>query len=182
MREKVIIRDAAADDARFVAWTVLTALDLDEDGIEDVVRSCSEVRSLYSWRHARIATVDGKAVGCLISYEGADYMALRNLTWQGIWGGIDEAYLQTIEAEAGPGDFYLDSMAILPEYRGLDIGKQLLLDGINRGRQRGCTAVTLIVSVDKPHLYDYYASVGFTPFGQMEFFGHRYTRMKFSRI
>jgi ribosomal protein S18 acetylase RimI-like enzyme len=176
---EVTIRDAVIEDAPFIAWTVLTALDLDEDGIADVVSSCSSDRSLYSWRHARIASVDGHAVGCLISYEGAKYMDLRNHTWQSIWGGIDEQYLQTIEAEAGPGDFYLDSMAILPEYRGNGIGRLLLHDGIERGKRLHCSAITLIVSTEKPHLYNYYAGVGFREFGLLDFFGHKYHRMQY---
>jgi ribosomal protein S18 acetylase RimI-like enzyme len=178
LREDVEIRNATVEDAKFVAWTVLTALDMDDDGVEAVMRSCKDEMSLYSWRHARIATVNGCAVGCLISYEGTQYMQLRDLTWSQIWGAIDEQYLSSIEAEAYPGEFYLDSMAILPEYRGYNIGKWLLLDGLERGKERRCQAVTLIVSVEKPHLCEYYKEVGFHEYGQMEFFGHCYKRLK----
>lgn len=178
-QEKIEIRDALIEDAPLVAWTVLTALDMTADELPTVIDSCRATDTLYSWTNARILCVDGVAAGCLISYLGERYIPLRDYTWQGLWDDFDPAYLTDLEPEAVPGDYYLDSMALLPEYRGRDLAKRLLLDGIERGKALGCADATLIVSVDKPHLREYYASLGFVQFGEMDFFGHHYHRMRY---
>lgn len=178
MSSEITIREATIEDVRFVAWTVLAALDMDTEHIEKTVLACSRDDSLYSWRHAILALSDHTPVGCLIAYEGARYPILRNSTWECIWGRLDEEYLQSVEMETRDGEFYLDSMAVLPQYRGRFIGKKLLEYAIERGRQKGYEASTLIVSQEKPHLKSYYQGIGFMPFGEMEFFGHWYTRMK----
>lgn len=175
----ISIRDAVAEDAPLVAWTVLTALDMDDKELATVTRCCSDAATLYSWRNTRVITVDGVVAGCLISYEGSRYMAMRDYTWQGLWDDFDAEELKDVEVETCRGEYYLDSMALLPEYRGMELAKRLLLDGIERGKAAGCGSVTLIVSVDKPHLQEYYASMGFEAYSTMDFFGHRYNRMRY---
>lgn len=77
---KIEIRDAKREDVEIVAWTVLTALDMEQDKTGKFVKSCSEDDSIYSWRNSIIAEVDGKSVGCLIAYEGSRYQELREMT------------------------------------------------------------------------------------------------------
>ena len=60
------IRDAKKQDVEIVAWTVLTALDMETNEIDKFIRSCLEEDSIYSWRNSIVATVDGKTVGCFI--------------------------------------------------------------------------------------------------------------------
>lgn len=174
---KIIIRDAREGDARLIAWAVLTALDLPADELDRAARICADPRTMYSWRNTRVAEVDGVPVGCLVAYPGDRYVEMRDLTWPMLWGD-DSADDYPVEPEALPGEFYLDSMAILPEYRGLEIGHKLMLDGIERGRRAGSTSVTLLVSQEKPRLRDYYAALGFRPSGEMDFFGHAYNRLR----
>ncbi len=90
------------------------------------------------------------------------------------------------EPECLPGEFYLDSMAILPEFRGRAyeyagstdrIGHLLMLDGIEQGRRKGFPRISLIVDKAKPRLKSYYSALGFRPDGEILFFGHLYDRM-----
>ena len=90
------------------------------------------------------------------------------------------------EPECIPGEFYLDSMAILPEFRGKAyeyagstdrIGHILMLDGIEQGRRKGFPRISLIVDKAKPRLKTYYSALGFRPDGEILFFGHLYDRM-----
>jgi ribosomal protein S18 acetylase RimI-like enzyme len=165
-------------DAPFVAWTVLTALDIDSDDMQSVIDCCVDVHSMYSWNKALIAKVNGKCVGCIISYDGAEYSRLRNYTWAKMWNSFDSNYVNNIAHETYPGEYYLDSIAVIPQYRGVNIGKMLILEAIRIGAEQGHTRFGLIVDVKKPHLYDYYKSLGFNRIGSMEFFGHTYHRMQ----
>lgn len=103
---------------------------------------------------------------------------------------VDNEYSSGIfplqEPECIPGEFYLDSMAILPEFRGISyeyagstdrIGHILMLDGIEEGRRKGFQRISLIVDKAKPRLKTYYSALGFRPDGEILFFGHLYDRM-----
>ncbi len=91
-----------------------------------------------------------------------------------------------MEPECLPGEFYLDSMAVLPEFRRMAfeyagatdrIGHLLMLDGIEEGRRKGFPRISLIVDKSKPRLFTYYSALGFRPDGEILFLGHLYDRM-----
>lgn len=172
------IRDARPEDAGIVAWVVLTALDMDESQKERLTETCAEADTLYSWENTRLAFVDGKPAGGLIAYPGEKYARLRAKTWPRCWDISPETLAATaIETQAG--EFYLDSMALLPEYRGLGLGKMLMEDAVQKAAELGFEYASLIVDKSKPGLVEHYSKIGFVKDGSMEFFGHDYFRMKF---
>ena len=195
------IRDAVPSDGAFIARNVLAAMGYDvfsdaeagpvielgfvsltvQEAVEAFGEVCARPDTLYSYTRTRVACVDGKAAGSLTAYSGDDYLALRDLTW-----GLLDASVQYPEPECRPGEFYLDSMAILPEFRKMTfeyagstdrIGHLLMLDGIEEGHRKGFPLVSLIVDKAKPRLFAYYSALGFRPDGEILFFGHLYDRM-----
>jgi ribosomal protein S18 acetylase RimI-like enzyme len=201
---QIDITPAEPEDAPFVAWTVLTALDIDPEGRDDITRCCSDPRSMYSWRHALIARAGGRPVGCIISYDGADYVAMREYTWSRYWSGFSLEEIRRVALETYPGEYYLDSLAILPEYRGRRveevyvhtgsgaadvsheapqyrghrIGEALIREAMAQASHRGYSDYALIADIAKPNLQAYYKSIGFTEQEEILFFNHRYKRMK----
>lgn len=171
------IRKAKREDAEFVAWTVLTALDMDTSDLGKATDVCSDDFGLYSWKNALIAEEDGKPIGCIISYPGDKYLQFREYTWPKLWTDIDPDLIKNTPHETEPGEYYLDSMAILPEYRGKAIGKKLMLAAIEHGKELRLEKFALIVDVDKPHLHDYYCQLGFKGVGPIQFFTHLFTKM-----
>ena len=173
--KKIDIRNATRSDIPFVAESVLAAIDLyDFTGecaeLESTVTVCSEDDTLYSYKNARIAEVDGTAAGCLISYNGNGYAESREKTFAMFAEmGI---HINIGGAETGPGEYYLDSMAVKPEYRGLQLGHLLMEDALNLARRSGdCLKAGLLVEKGKPRLKDYYARIGFSIEEEMEAFG-----------
>lgn len=173
------IRDAKIEDVEIVAWTVLTALDMETDEMKKFIDSCSDESTMYSWKNSIVALVDGVVVGSLIVYDGRRYQQLRHRTWDSLWDDMDKDYLSKVEAESRDGEFYLDSMAIRPEYRGIGIGRMLIEYAIEKGKRLGFAYSCLLVDKDKPKLEAYYQTMGFERFGEMEFFGHDYYRMRY---
>lgn len=171
------IRKAKQGDAAFVAWTVLTALDKDSSDLGKATDVCSDDFGLYSWKNALIAEENGKPIGCIISYPGDKYLQFREYTWPKFWTDIDPDLMKNTLHETESGEYYLDSMAILPEYRGKAIGKKLMLAAIEHGMELGYERFALIVDVDKPHLQDYYSQLGFKDAGPILFFTHLFTKM-----
>lgn len=175
------IRNATKADVTFVAECVLVAIDLydfcgDCAKIENTAKVCSEEDTLYSYRNARIAEVDGNVAGCLISYDGKGYAESRAKTF----AMFEEfgIHLDIGARETGPGEYYLDSMAVKPQYRGLRIGHFLMEDALDIAHKtQGCHKATLLVGLQKPRLREYYSSLGFTTETEMEAFGTLFNKM-----
>ena len=182
----VQLRDATLDDAPFIARVVLAGIDmLDMDAVlpdeqraifEHLIKICRMDDTLYSHLNTRIAEIDGNRVGALVAYDGARYAALRAKTFGLVQqsSGMD---LSRNAMETGPGEFYLDSMAILSDYRGLGIGKMLMRDRMEYAMRNGFQKVTLLVDKDKPRLQHYYQSLGFVFVEEMFVFGSWYNKL-----
>ena len=132
--------------------------------------------TLYSYRNTLIAEVDGCAVGALVAYDGARYAKMREKTFGLVMqtSGMD---LNHNAMETGPGEFYLDSMAILSDYRGVGIGKMLMRDRIDFSLSNGFQKVTLLVDKDKPRLQRYYECEGFAFSEEIFVFGAWYNKL-----
>ena len=182
----VNLRDATLDDAPFIARVVLAGIDMldidealpDEQRVifEHLVEICRMDDTLYSYCNTRIAETDGKLVGALVAYDGACYAKMREKTFGFVkqTSGMD---LNRNAMETGPGEFYLDSMAILSDYRGVGIGKMLMHDRVDYAFSHGFQKVTLLVDKDKPRLQEYYESESFVFSEEMFVFGSCYNKL-----
>ena len=176
----IIIRPATIDDVSFVAQCVLASVglcDFREDSVEKGIaeHACRRDDTMYSWRNARIAAIEGTPVGCIVSYPGEYYLDARERTFK-IFRDAGRPMDDT-EMETGPGEWYLDSMAIVPAFRGYGIGRLLIYDAIDSAIKNGYQQVALLAECDKPHLCDYYTEMGFMPEREMNAFGERYLKM-----
>ncbi|MDE5732219.1 MAG: GNAT family N-acetyltransferase [Bacteroidales bacterium] len=182
--EKIIIRPASKEDAPFIAVCVTAAMGV-EPGTEEeaallavMKELCAMEESLYSYRHADIAADPDtlRPAGCLISYDGGLYKDLREKTFAYAAERLGKSIGST-DMETGPGEFYLDSLSVSPEFRGAKTGRKLILNAIRKGQEAGFREISLIVDKEKPGLQAYYAATGFVPKGEITFFGHPYIRM-----
>lgn len=186
----VQLRDATSDDAPFIARVVLAGIDmLDIDATlpdeqhsiyEHLMDICRMNDTLYSFCNTRIAEIDGHPVGALVAYDGARYAALRAKTF-GLVQQTSGMDLSRNAMETGSGEFYLDSMAILSDYRGIGIGKMLMRDRMDYALENGFQKVTLLVDKDKPRLQSYYESEGFAFGEEMFVFGAWYNKLEKNR-
>lgn len=181
------LRNATLDDAPFIARVVLAGIDMldldatlpdEQRGIyEHLIEICRMCDTLYSYCNTRIAEADGKRVGALVAYDGARYARMREKTF-GLVKQTSGMDLSRSAMETGPGEFYLDSMAIFSEYRGVGIGRMLMRDRVDFTLNKGFSKVTLLVDKDKPHLQKYYESEGFAFVGEMFVFGSWYNKLE----
>ena len=84
------------------------------------------------------------------------------------------------DQETDPGEYYLDSLAVLPSYRGRGIGRALLRDGIDKSMSLGYKQIALVADSDMPHLIKLYSSLGFIPAGHRHAFGVDFQRMNYA--
>lgn len=181
------IRDATPSDAPFLAKCVMAGLHIydfeseipkDEKKFQLLTECEQRGDLLYTYRNSRVAEVDGISVGSILSYPGEFYKELRRRTFSELLS--DFATLDTdSEQETGPGEYYLDSMAVLPSYRGRGIGRALMQDSIQHGISLGYHKITLLVDSEIPHLINLYSSIGFTLDGYCHAFGVDFQKMMY---
>lgn len=183
------IRDAGPEDAAFLAKCVMAGMhyydfgQLDP-GHEGLFRSLTECERrtdlLYTFANSRIAEIDGKVAGSLLSYPGDNYKELRHKTFSELWPEYISMDTDS-EQETGPGEYYLDTLAVVPEYRHRGIGRALLEDGIRLGKSKGFDLITLVVDSDMPDLVRLYESVGFRSHDHRRIFGVDFLRMAYRK-
>lgn len=177
--EKIIIRQALPTDATFIAQVVCTAI-ASEEGLrsycgeeyERVITQIAENKGTqYSWENALIAEVDGKPAGGIVAYDGALLHPLRSKTWDIIEQHIGKR--PNIADETAAGECYLDSLAVMPEYRNRGIAKALLLALSEKVAKMGIDYVGLLVDADNEKGQSLYKSVAFAYVNDSEFLGHK---------
>ena len=110
----------------------------------------------FSYRNAVIAEIDGKCAACLIGYpqpdspEEIDYEKMPPMF----------APLQELENLA-PCTWYVNVLAVYPEYRGLGLGTKLLRIAEELASQNGKSGMSVIVSDANPGARRLYERCGY---------------------
>ncbi len=170
-KRKIVIRPSVAADAPFIGLVVLMALHYDETHpMYDIFKELAgRDDSQYSYRNALVAEVDGVLAGAVVGYDGANLHVLREPLLELV--ELRMGKVLEIEDETSAGEFYVDSIAVLPEYRGRGVGRALLADLCRRVFAKGFDKVGLLVDVTCPKAEDLYASLGFRRVNPTTFLG-----------
>lgn len=180
---KVIIRKAHKEEAPQIAELFMLAWPVDEilesnsvsyDQLHEsiaMIAGCED--TIYSYENTLVAEIDGKVVGAMCAYDGADYQRLKQPIVDTL--GPDSGFAKLKETEAG--EFYLDSVGVVPEFRGRGIASRLFEAQCERAASLGHKVAGLIVDVDKPQAEALYARLGFVYLDDKDFFGHTMKHM-----
>ena len=180
-----IIRDARPDDAPFLAKCIMAGMhfydfETDIPGESEIFERLIECERredlLYSYRYTRVAEMNGTPVGSLLSYPGKIYREMRHKTFSELWPDLAQMDAES-EMETGPGEYYLDSLAVVPSCRHHGIGKALLVDGIRKGESLRYDRIALVADSEMPHPVRLYESIGFVPADHRHAFGVDFQRM-----
>ncbi len=133
--------------------------------------------TLYSYTHCTLArTAEGEIAGGLIAYPGDDYLQRRRTTFS-LVQELLSFDPEKMDPETLPGEFYLDSLAVFPRFRGRGIARQLLLHGIARGQALHCPTI-LACAPENTGAHALYTSLGFRDTSRLFIFGEDYIRME----
>lgn len=171
------IVNASVDDAGLIAKAIAMALDIDIEAADDPrAEWCRAVftdlanrdDSQYSYRNTlKAVTHDGSAAGFLVNYDGARLHELREAFFEVVKAKTGED-LHGISDETDSEEWYLDSLAVWPEYRHNGIGCALLKAGIDRARSAGKPA-GLLVDKENAGARRMYEKLGFLRIGDRPF-------------
>lgn len=125
----------------------------------------------YSYRNTLVALDDdGEVAGAVVSYDGARLRALRQAFIEAAareWNVDHSAMADETQA----GEWYIDSLAVLPRHRGQGIAHRLLQGAIARATEAGLPAA-LLVDKGNPKAERLYRSVGFEYVDDATWGGH----------
>lgn len=194
------IIDATKEDASMIAYAIMTAIGEeicrniagDNNTIGDVkdiftrLASSSADESQYSYQNTRVAVDgEGRKMGFCVSYDGAKIKELRRsffeeaiktLGWQ-----MTKDEIESVPPETGSEEFYLDSLAVLPEFRGRGVGRALIMDAAEKAKSRELP-LGLLVEKENDNAKRLYESCGFKGVGVRPFAGVEMKHMIFSQV
>ena len=166
------IREATKAQASDIARLIMMAMTDDccqhfcgvGHGLEDFLKMMTSLvereDSQYSYRNTFVAMADNKVVGIAVSYDGGRLHELRQAFIKAAKEYIGKDH-SGMDDETQAGELYLDSLAVLPEYRRQGIAHSLLLATKEKANKMGQPCVGLLVDKGNPAGEALYASVGF---------------------
>ena len=134
--------------------------------------------SQYSYRNTLVAVDADKVVGISVSYDGSLLHQLRHAFIEAAKDHIGKDR-SGMDDETQAGELYLDSLAVLPEYRRQGIARKLLLATKERANRLGLPCVGLLVDKNNPTGEALYASVGFRYVNDSHWGGHPMKHLTF---
>ncbi|MDE6121578.1 MAG: GNAT family N-acetyltransferase [Muribaculaceae bacterium] len=177
------IRPAFCCDAPHIARAVMMAIG-DEicSGLAGADRNLDDVRRLftelaamessqYSYRNAIVAEdPEGNVAGVCVGYDGALLHSLRQSFIEKASEILGRDFIG-MDDETDSGEFYLDTLAVLPCYRGQGLGGRLLLERADIGTKATGKRAGLLVDKVNPGAQRLYESLGFRYAGDRPFAG-----------
>ncbi len=127
--------------------------------------------SQYSYKNTIVAMDSDKVVGVSVCYDGGSLHTLRRAFIEAARESIGKDH-SGIDDETQAGELYLDSLAVLPDYRRQGIASRLLLATKERADRMGLPCVGLLVDQGNPVGESLYASVGFRYLNDNQWGGH----------
>lgn len=184
MKQDVVIRFATVEDAPIIAAAIVMAI-----GEETVLHYCGKdymaileelarmENSQYSYRNALVAEVGGTVAGAIVGYDGARLQELRKQTMMVIckYLGTEPSF----EDETEAGEYYLDSVGVLPGFRGCGIGGRLLVALRDKALAEGHKRIGLLVDFENPNAERLYHSLGFKRMEAKNLFGHKMWHLQY---
>ena len=127
--------------------------------------------SQYSYKNTLVALDGEKVVGISVSYDGGKLHQLRQVFIASAKKYIGKDH-SGMDDETQAGELYLDSLAVLPEYRRQGIARRLLRATKERADKMGLPCVGLLVDKGNPSGEALYSSVGFRYANDSTWGGH----------
>lgn len=183
VHNKVHIVEGTKDQAAEIARLIMTAMTDDcclyfcgdGFGLNDFHKMMTMLvereNSQYSYRNTLVAMDGDKVIGISVSYDGARLHELRRAFIEAAKKYIGKDH-SGMDDETQAGELYLDSLAVLPEYRRQGIARKLLKGTKERANRLGLPCVGLLVDKDNPIGETLYTSVGFRYINDNQWGGH----------
>ena len=177
------IREATKNQAAEIASLIMMAMNDDcclyfcgkGYGLEDFRKMMTMLveleNSQYSYKNALVAIDGDKVVGISVSYDGGRLHEFRRAFIEAANKYIGKDH-SAIDDETQAGELYLDSLAVLPDYRHQGIARKLVSATKKKAEKMHLPCVGLLVDKNNPEGEAFYAFVGFRYVNDNQWGGH----------
>lgn len=129
----------------------------------------------FSLENVLVAEWDGAPAGAVLAFpadrqDELDKPVLAVLRRRG-------RDFERLYPEGEKGTYYLCSMGVDPDYRGMGIGTTLMAEAERKGQSMGLDRSSLLVAKDKPKVRGLYSRLGYVVSGEANIAGLEYWRM-----
>lgn len=177
------IEECCKEDGELIARAVVMALheefDPEELWCRIFLNLAVRTDSQYSYLNAlKAVTAGGDVAGIMVCYDGARLAELRQALFEEFERQTGRQ-LGPIADETDSGEWYLDSLAVFPGFRGRGVAKALIQAAIERapeGRRPG-----LLCAKDNTDARRLYESLGFRKIGERPFLGQMMDHMSYEK-
>lgn len=154
----------------------LTGLDDPREAVLIFETLFSRPGNQYSYENTLLYEDESGIGGLIVAYDGGRLDELR----KPVLDHIEQlrGYRFQPEDETGPGEFYLDSIAVSETSRGKGIGKQLIMAASEKGKREGLAFAGLLVSTSNPDAQRLYERLGFGVVRTVAFSGGFYYHLQ----
>ncbi len=141
-------------------------------------RDYSSSSDRYSYQYADVAVMSGSVGGLLLAYSGKEMMSLRFpmarqlFAVLGLAGGFRflRRSLPLMGAkETEPEEYFINSLAVLPELQGQGIGTRLLSWAESKAQLQGLDRISLTVEIGNEQATSLYEHLGYQIAETVEF-------------
>lgn len=148
-----------------------------DDFYRVMLRLVREEQSQYSFRNTLVALCDGNVAGICVAYDGDRLHDLREAFFTVMREELGRTF-DIFDDEASEGEYYIDSLAVYPDYRGKGIATKLLQATIARAKRLNLTPALLVDAANSnaKHLY---TTIGFTHISDDHWGGHPMHRLHY---
>lgn len=164
----ISIRQATPQDAKMIAPLIYDAIGdiannlTGEQELPNIFNSLeqfvTETTNRHSYLNTFVAVKDNDILGIVVLYDGQQGDALdRQLEQQ-----LAKKNIQvTLDVEAHPDEYYIDTICVAPNARGLGIGTKLLHFSEQHAKELGYQKLSLNVELEKLDARRLYERMGF---------------------
>lgn len=172
-----MIRPARTEDAPQAAPLLCAAwgnLGLALTGGDDTAEAQRIVADFFvqegnrvSYANALVAEHEGRVIGVAVCYHGNQAEALDHPLTAQLRARTGNP-TATIQTEAAPDEFYLDTLSVHSDYQRRGIGSALMRAFEQRAAERGCHKLALLVEEENEIAFRLYAKLGYTADGMVQ--------------
>lgn len=179
MFQKMIIRKAVIEDSETITTLLMQATgemiykfvgERDDQKAKDfLIQFVKSQNNQYSFQNCYVIINEDEVLGVLLGYDGASLKELRKPVLAYIHQYLNPNL--TVEDETQTGEYYIDSLGVLPNQQGKGIGARLIQHVINEQELENGQTIGLLVDKDNPRAKRLYLKLGFEVVGEKNLMG-----------
>ncbi len=181
------IRKATVSDAQPIAQCLLMAMeDLvyefigfrdPEKALNFMLHFTALKRNQYSFENCWVVCNENQVVAAMNVYDGAKLQQLRKPVLDYLAKQYERNFIP--EDETQDGEYYIDTLGVLPEFREKGMGSDLLSFLIDQYVKKQGLILGLLVDCDNPKAKQLYLKLGFKPVGQKSLMSKKMVHLQY---